>query len=68
MRYLAKEGDTLEMICFKEYKSLETNLYALFLRANAHLLHKKTLQAGDLVNLPDLAIDYNNDEVQYLWS
>ncbi|MSN96343.1 phage tail protein [Campylobacter sp. FMV-PI01] len=64
--YIARDGDTLDMICFKIYKTLDSDIYALFLRANADILHKDSLDRGDLVNLPNLELK-KVDEVKYLW-
>ncbi len=64
-KYVAKEGDKLEMICFKFYGSIETKIYSEFLRENEHLLHKSYLSGGDVVNLPKIEIPAKKE--RYLW-
>ncbi|MFC2751089.1 tail protein X [Campylobacter showae] len=66
MKYLAKDGDTLDMICYKHYKSLNDSVYSQFLRANEHLLGKEKLSGGDIVNLPDIEVKAAV-KVTYLW-
>ena len=56
MKYLAKDGDTLDMVCFKHYNSLNNSVYSQFLRANEHLLGKEKLSGGDVVNLPNIEV------------
>jgi len=66
VKYLAKDGDTLDMLCYKYYKSLESEIYSEFLRANEHLLKKDMLKGGDMVNFPDIAVKPAK-KVAYLW-
>ena len=66
MKYLAKDGDTLDMICYRHYKSLNDSVYSQFLRANEHLLGKEKLSGGDIVNLPDIEVKASV-KVTYLW-
>ncbi|AQW81296.1 phage tail protein X family protein [Campylobacter pinnipediorum subsp. pinnipediorum] len=66
MKYLAKDGDTLDMLCYKQYKTLDTDVYSEFLRENEHLLNKNTLQSGDIVFFPDIEVK-KVKKVVYLW-
>lgn len=66
MKTVAKDNDTLDIICFKHYKTLEKSLYQKFLFANVKLLRKKTLNAGDEVNLPEIKIKQTSQK-KYLW-
>ncbi|QKG29170.1 tail protein X [Campylobacter sp. RM16187] len=66
MRYLAKDGDTLDAICYKRYKTIDDDVYSQFLRANENLLNKEFLSGGDIVNLPDIEIKQVK-KVTYLW-
>ncbi|WP_033915520.1 tail protein X [Campylobacter sputorum] len=65
-QYIAKDNDTLDMICYKHYKTLDKTLYQQFLLANNTLLSTRTLKAGDIVNLPDITIQ-QKPKVKYLW-
>lgn len=66
MKYLAKDGDSLDALCYKHYKTLEKSIYSEFLRANEHLLNKDLLNSGDIVNFPDIEIK-SVRKVVYLW-
>ncbi|MGP1580321.1 MAG: tail protein X [Wolinella sp.] len=63
-QYIATANESLDMICHKVYGTLETDLYAQFLRENAELLDKK-LEGGEVINLPDLAKAQKKE--RYLW-
>lgn len=64
--YIASQGESLDMICFKVYKSLDDEVLGEFLRCNTDLLHLKKLQGGEAINLPNIKID-KIKEVKYLW-
>lgn len=64
-KYMAKDNDKLDMICFKNYGSLDQDTYSNFLRENEHLLTKFFLSAGDIVNLP--GIEPKIKKERYLW-
>ena len=64
--YIAKDDESLDMICFKFYGSLDQNVYSEFLRENEHLLSKTKLKNGDEVNLPQIEIE-TKTKVKYLW-
>ncbi|WP_103603435.1 tail protein X [Campylobacter concisus] len=64
--YIAKDDESLDMICFKIYGSLDQNVYSEFLRENEHLLHKTKLKSGDEVNLPSIE-PQEEKKAKYLW-
>lgn len=64
--YIASQGESLDMICFKAYKSLDDEVLGEFLRHNTSLLHLKKLQGGEVINLPNIKIN-KTKEVKYLW-
>lgn len=64
--YIASQGESLDMICFKVYKSLDDEVLGEFLRCNTDLLHLRKLQGGEVVNLPNIKIN-KTKEVKYLW-
>jgi len=66
MKYLAKDGDTLDMLCYKHYQTLDTDVYSQFLRQNEHLLTKEVLKGGDIVYFPDIKTKQIK-KVKYLW-
>ena len=55
--YIAKDDESLDMICFKIYGSLDQN---------EHLLHKTKLKSGDEVNLPNIELQ-EEKKAKYLW-
>lgn len=63
--YIAKDGDSLDMICFKAYESLDKEIWSDFIRENEHLATKR-LVAGDIVNLPQIK-KQEKSEKKYLW-
>ncbi|MGP1484911.1 MAG: tail protein X [Campylobacter sp.] len=65
-RYVAKDNESLDMICYKFYGSIQTEIYSQFLRENEPLLQKTKLNGGDIVNLPDISPKIKK-EVKYLW-
>ncbi len=65
MKYKAIQGDSLDMTCFKYYKTLDKKIYSTFLRANEHLLQKRFLDSDDIVNLPNIKIE--EKKVKQLW-
>lgn len=66
MKYIAKDNDGLDVICFKHYKTLEKDVYQAFLLENINLLRKKVLKAGDEVNLPFIEVK-QKPKKKYLW-
>lgn len=66
-KYLAKQGDSFDKICFKEYKTLQKDVYAAFLRANYKLLDKEFLEGGEVVNLPKIEVKKEVSKVKQLW-
>jgi phage tail protein X len=64
--YIAKDDESLDMICFKFYGSLDQSVYSEFLRENEHLLSKTKLKSGDEVNLPQIEIE-TKTKAKYLW-
>nr|DAK15206.1 MAG TPA: hypothetical protein [Caudoviricetes sp.] len=66
MKYLAKDGDSLDMLCYKHYQTLDTDMYSQFLRQNEHLLTKEVLKGGDIVYFPDIKTKQIK-KVKYLW-
>ncbi|MGG7049052.1 MULTISPECIES: tail protein X [unclassified Campylobacter] len=62
--YIAKDDEQLDAICFKFYGSIETEIYAEFLRENEHLL-TRPIKGGDVVKLPN--IPKPDKKVSYLW-
>lgn len=64
--YIAKDDESLDMICFKFYGSLDQNVYSEFLRENEHLLNKTKLKSGDEVNLPNIELK-KETKAKYLW-
>ena len=66
MKYLAKDGDSLDMLCYKHYQTLDTDMYSQFLRQNEHLSTKEVLKGGDIVYFPDIKTKQIK-KVKYLW-
>ncbi|WP_297960369.1 tail protein X [uncultured Campylobacter sp.] len=66
MKYLAKDGDALDMLCYKHYQTLDTDVYSQFLRQNEHLLTKEVLKGGDIFYFPDIKKKQKKKE-KYLW-
>jgi len=63
--YVAAQGERLDQIIYREYKTLDKNTLNEVLKANPHLLDKFTLDAFDKVYLPEIKIPSNEDKV--LW-
>jgi phage tail protein X len=60
MIYIAKYGERLDQVCYRFYSRLD-KAYLPFLEAQSPaLLSKGELDAGDLVNLPDIVIPDND--------
>ena len=55
-KYVAKRGERLDEIVFKEYKTLDKEVLNAVLSANKHLLNKLKLDAFDEVFLPEIEI------------
>jgi len=54
--YIAKQGDRLDSIIYKHYKSLDKDIVEAVLKENRHLLKKCLLDAFDKVYLPEIEI------------
>ena len=54
--YIATQGERLDQIIYREYKSLDKNVVNEVLKANPHLLTKLVLDAFDKVYLPEIEI------------
>lgn len=54
--YIATQGERLDQIIYREYKSLDKNVVNEVLKANPHLLTKLVLDAFDVVYLPEIEI------------
>jgi len=65
VRYLAKEGERLDIIVYAYYNSLD--MFEEVLGVNAHLAHKIELNQRDIVYLPDFEQDIIIDDVISLW-
>jgi phage tail protein X len=64
--YIAQQGDRLDQIVYKEYKTLI--IFDKVLEANAHLSTKVILDDNDTVNLPVLELPKATiKEVKSLW-
>lgn len=64
-KYIALDGDRLDVIVYKTYETLEN--FQDVLKANPHLLQKYILEGGDIVYLPDF-IKPKEKEVKALWN
>ena len=54
--YIATQGERLDQIIYREYKTLDKNVVNEVLKANPHLLTKLILDAFDKVYLPEIEI------------
>jgi phage tail protein X len=64
--YIAQQGDRLDQIVYKEYKTLI--IFDKVLEANPHLATKVILDDNDTVNLPILELPKaTTKEVKSLW-
>ena len=64
-RYIAKDGDRLDLIVYKHYKRLD--IFSTVLELNTHLLERYELNIGDIVYLPDIANTPKIKELKALW-
>ena len=64
-KYIALDGDRLDVIVYKTYETLEN--FQDVLKANLHLLQKYILESGDIVYLPDF-IKPKEKEPKALWN
>ena len=64
-KYIALDGDRLDIVVFKTYETLEN--FEEVLKANPHLLQKDILNSGDIVYLPPY-VKKENEEVKALWN
>ena len=61
----AYKGQRLDQIIYKKYSTLESDVVNAVLSANPHLLNKLELEAGDVVNLPE--IETKEPKGRHLW-
>ena len=64
--YIATQGERLDQIIYREYKSLDKNVVNEVLKANPHLLTKLVLDAFDVVYLPEIEIKPSTED-KALW-
>jgi len=60
--YIAKRGERLDSIVFREYGTVEKSVLNRVLEANAPLLHKTELDAFDKVYLPEVVAEQTEAE------
>ena len=65
--YTASDGDRLDRIIYAHYRTLEQSVVAVVIEANVHLAHKVSLDAGDVVNLPDVEPETTDTASRALW-
>lgn len=64
-KYIALDGDRLDIIVYKTYETLEN--FQEVLKVNFHLHQKYILEAGDIVYLPEFKKP-KDKEVKALWN
>jgi len=64
--YRANQGERLDRIIYREYKTLNQDVVNKVLEANPHLLDKLVLDAFDIVYLPEITIE-PSEENKTLW-
>ena len=64
--YRANQGERLDQIVYREYKTLNNNVLNKVLEANPHLLGKIELDAFDIVYLPEITIEPSKEN-KTLW-
>jgi len=64
--YVATQGERLDQIIYREYKTLDKNIVDEVLKANPHLLNKLVLDAFDKVYLPEIEIKSSSED-KALW-
>jgi len=64
--YRANQGERLDRIIYREYKTLNQDVVNKVLEANPHLLGKIELEAFDIVYLPEITIE-PSEENKTLW-
>jgi len=64
--YRANQGERLDQIVYREYKTLNQDVVNKVLEANPHLLDKLVLDAFDIVYLPEITTE-SNKENKTLW-
>jgi len=62
---IAKKGQRLDQIIYKEYGSLNQEIINSVMSANKHLLAKIELEGGDKVYLPNIEI--KEPKGKHLW-
>jgi len=66
-QYIAVDGDRLDMIIYRAYKSIASEIVDAVLSVNSHLLEHIVLQAGDVVNLPEIEVPSAETSTKVLW-
>ncbi|GAB6045068.1 hypothetical protein JCM11957_06660 [Caminibacter profundus] len=64
--YIATQGERLDQIIYREYKTLNQDVVNKVLEVNSHLLNKIELEAFDKVYLPDIVIESLKED-KTLW-
>ena len=64
--HIATQGERLDQIIYREYKTLNQNVVNKVLEVNPHLLNKIELEAFDKVYLPDIVIESSKED-KTLW-
>ncbi len=67
-KYMAVEGDRLDIIVFKAYGSIDAVVFDAVLDANEHLIKNSVLHAGDTVYLPEVTRTQEEKKTEALWS
>ena len=63
--YIANDGDRIDEIVYKAYGSIDP--FFQVLEANTHILHKDSLDSGDVVYLP-IVETKPKEETKALWN
>ena len=66
-QYRTKDGDRLDIIVFKAYGSVDTEIMDVVLDANEHLLSSAILPANSIVYLPEIITTQNTSTSKALW-
>lgn len=66
IEYRTTDGQRLDTIIYEVYANIDSDTIEAVMDANPHLLHKKVLNAGDIVYLPELSND-SESTVGALW-
>lgn len=66
-QYRTKEGDRLDIIVFKAYGSIDTEIMDAVLQENEHLLASAKLPANSIAYLPEITTSKNRSTSKALW-